>query len=103
MYGQMPPLEQYTIDYAIEVDLVVTGPLARSAEDLDLLMDLVVMPAKPQRKAIKIKLPEPRKKSLKEYKVGLWIDDPLFPPDKEVGNCLQNLVNDLSKAGGKET
>ncbi len=89
----------FTIDYALELDIAVTGPLARSAEDLDLVMNLVVRPARPQRKAIKVELPAPRKKSLKEYRIGLWIDDPLFPPDTEVGDCLQNMADNLAKAG----
>ncbi len=101
MYGQLPPLEQYTIDYAVALDLAVTGPLARSAEDLDLVMDLVVRPARPQRKAVKIDLPAPRKKSLQEYRIGLWIDDPLYPPDTEVGACLQKMADNLAKAGAK--
>jgi amidase len=101
MYGQLPPLAQYTIDHAVEIDIAVTGPLARSAEDLDLVMDLVVRPARPQRKAIKIELPPPRRKNLKDYRIGLWIDDPLFPPDTEVGDCLQEVANKLTKAGAK--
>ena len=101
MYGQLPPLKRNIIDYAVPLDLVVTGPLARSAEDLDLVMDLVVRPARPERKALKIELPAPRKKTLKEYRIGLWIDDPLVPPDAEVGDCLQKMADNLAKAGAK--
>jgi amidase len=101
MYGQLPPLEMYTIDYAVELDIAVTGPLARSAEDLDLVMDLVVQPARPQRKAVKIELPAPRKENLKDYRIALWIDDPLFPPDTEVGDCLQNMADSLASAGAR--
>jgi len=100
-FGQAPPLPTSTIDYAVTPDIAVTGPLARSAKDLDLVMDLVVRPAKPQRKAYKIELPPPRRKSLQEYRIGLWIDDPIFPPATEVGDCLQNMANELSKAGAQ--
>ncbi|MBU2647582.1 amidase [bacterium] len=99
MHGQSPPLEIFTIDYAVDIDHAVTGPLARSAEDLDLVMDLIVRPARPERKAIKIELPPPRRKSLKDYKIGLWLDDPHFPPDRHVGDCLQKMVDRLSKVG----
>jgi len=99
MHGQAPPLELFTIDYAVDIDIAVTGPLTRSAEDLDLIMDLIVKPARPQRKAVKIKLPPPRRKSLKDYKIGLWLDVPHFSPDSEVGDCLQKMVEGLSKAG----
>ena len=101
MYGQLPPLERYTIDYAVEMDIVVTGPLARSAEDLDLVMDLVVQPARPQRKAVRIELPAPRKERLSDYRIGLWLDDPLFPPDTDTGNRLQDMADRLASAGAK--
>ena len=102
MYGQMPPVGPHaSMDYAVTADIAVTGPLARSAKDLELVMDLVVRPPRPQRKAYKIELPPPRKESLKDYKIGLWIDDSLFPPSTEVGDCLQNMADQLSKAGAQ--
>ncbi len=36
MHGQKKPLDFNKIDYAVDFDLVVSGPLARSAADLDL-------------------------------------------------------------------
>lgn len=89
----------FDTDYYPVVDLAVNGPLARSAEDLKIAMDVIVGPARYQRKAITIKLPPPRRKRLKEFRVGLWMDDPSYPPDTEVGNCLQNFTECLSKAG----
>lgn len=86
-------------DYAPPLDLLVYGPLARSADDLRLAMDIIVGPSACQRKAIRIELPPPRKRALKEFKVGLWLDDPTFPPDSDVGNCLQKLADSLAKAG----
>ncbi len=62
-------------------------------------MDVIVSPPSYQRKAIKIKLPDSRKSKLKEFRVGLWIDDSLYPPDNDVGNCLQKMVTELTKAG----
>jgi amidase len=99
--GQQPPREIELIDYAPEQDFTVTGPLARSAADLDLVMDLVVRPPVFQRHAMKIKLPAPRKKALKDYRIGVWIDDPKYFPDKEVGDCLEKLIGGLSKKGAK--
>ncbi len=101
MFGQLPPYPSNIIDYAVTPDIAVTGPLARSAKDLDLVMDLVVRASKPQRKAYKIELPPPRKNTLKEYRIGIWIDDPQFPPAIDVGDCLQNMADELSKAGAR--
>ena len=99
IHGQQPPREIELIEYSPEQDFTVTGPLARSAADLDLVMDLVVRPPVFQREAIKINLPAPRKKALKDYRIGVWIEDPLYSPDKEVGNSLEKLVSGLIKKG----
>ncbi len=97
-WGLMYP-NFYETDYYPTEDLVVNGPLARSAEDLRLAMDIIVGPPLHQRKAITIKLPPPRKTNLREFRVGLWIDDPSYPPDTAVGNCLQDLADRLAKMG----
>jgi amidase len=86
-------------DYTPTLDLAVNGPLGRSAEDLRLAMDVIVGPPSYERMAINIKLPPPRKTNLKEFRVGLWIDDKSFPPDDCVGRCLQDLADCLAGAG----
>jgi len=101
IHGQQPPREINLIDYAPEQDLTVTGPLARSAADLDLVMDLVVRPPVFQHEAIEISLPAPRKKVLKDYRIGVWIEDPQYSPDIEIGDCLEKFVSGLSKKGAK--
>jgi amidase len=79
--------------------MVVYGPLARSADDLRLAMDIIVGPPAYQNAAVKIALPPPRETTLREFRVGLWLDDPILPPDADVGKCLQNLADGLAKAG----
>ena len=71
--GQQPPREIELIDYSPEQDLTVTGPLARSAADLDLVMDLVARPPIFQRHAVKIHLPAPRKIKLEDYRIGVGL------------------------------
>jgi len=97
-YGLINPNYLET-DYNPALDLAVTGPLARSAKDLRLAMDIIVGAPSHERTAITIKLPPPRKTRLREFKVGLWIDDKSFPPDTAVGNCLEDLSARLIKAG----
>jgi amidase len=99
-HGVLPPVPGiFRGDYGIEKDIVVNGPLARSAEDLQLIMDLVVGPEPPDRKAWQVRLPAARKKSLQEYRIGLWLDDPACPVDAAVGDCLQSAVDHLVQAG----
>jgi len=98
--GHIPPLPGiFTGEHAIQIDIMVSGPLARSAEDLDLAMTLITAPEKADQTAWKIQLPEPRKKKLKEYRIGVWLDDPACPVDCRVGDVLQSAVDALSRAG----
>ncbi len=98
--GHIPPFPGlFPGDYSMSGDIAVIGPLARSAEDLDLVMGIITKPQKPNRIAWNLELPPPRKKSLKECRVGVWLDDPDFPVDTNVGDCIQHLVDDLSLAG----
>jgi len=99
MNGAIKPWSPDTAGFPADVDLAVNGPLARSAEDLMLAMDIIVDAPAYQRKAIKISLPEPRKNSLSDFKVGVWMDDPLFPPDNNVGTVLSDFIDRLAKAG----
>ncbi|MEE9517921.1 MAG: amidase [Candidatus Adiutricales bacterium] len=99
MRGQGPDMGLIPVNHPMQTDLSVTGPLARGPEDLDLVMDLVVRPSLPDRKAYSITLPPARKKALKEYRIGLWLDDPAFPVESSVGDRLQEAADKLAKAG----
>lgn len=99
MHGAKKPWTQFKTRFPMDIDLAVNGPLARSAEDLLLAMEIIVGPPAYQRKAIKISLPEPRKNALSEFKVGVWIDDPLYPPDDEVGAVLSDFIDRLGRTG----
>jgi amidase len=98
MHGARKPWEIET-EFPTDLDLAVNGPLARSAEDLKLAMDIIVASPAYQRKAIKISLPEPRKTGLSDFRVGVWMNDPLFPPDDDVGGVLSNFIDRLANAG----
>ena len=99
MQDAKKPWSQFETIFPMDLDLVVNGPLARSAEDLRLVMDIIVSPLTYQRKAIRIRLPEPRKKALSDFKVGVWMDDPLFPPDDDTETVLSDFIDRLARAG----
>ena len=96
-----PPPGTYPGEYSADGDIAVAGPLARSAKDLDLVMDLIATPKIPLNTAWKIELPCARKKDLKDYKIGVWLEDPSFPTDTNVLDCLQDTIDSLVKAGAR--
>ena len=81
--------------------LAVGGPLARSASDLLAALKVLGGPAGWDVKAWKWQMPEPRARSLKDFRVGYVIDDPIAPPTPEVKAALENAIKRLGSAGAK--
>ncbi|MGB9151373.1 MAG: amidase [Burkholderiales bacterium] len=82
-----------------EADLGVMGPLARSAEDLALALRLTAGPLDDKGLAWKLQLPPPRHKTLKQFKVALWLYDDDYPLDQPVQAQLETTVAALRNAG----
>jgi amidase len=81
--------------------LAVAGPLARNAQDLLAALKVIGGPAGWDSKAWKWQVPEPRARSLKDFRVGYVIDDPIAPPTPEVKALLENVIDQLGRAGAK--
>lgn len=81
--------------------LAVGGPLARGAGDLLAALKVLGGPTDWDAKAWKWQMPEPRAHSLKDFRVGYVIDDPIAPPTPEVKMLLENVIDRLSRAGAK--
>lgn len=80
-------------------DIAVVGPLARSAEDLALALD-VVSGADPFRAAgWKLDLPRPGKRALADYRVAIWPSCELAPVSVEVSDRVQQLGDRLARLG----
>jgi amidase len=73
--------------------------MGRSAADLDLGMSILARPEVDQRVAWKLDLPPPRHRSLAEYRVAAWLDDPACPIDSVVAERLEATVDALRAAG----
>ena len=80
-------------------DMLTLGPLARTPEDLELLLDVLVGPAPDEAAAWQINLPAPRHSRLGDYRIGLWQDDPYCHVDKGT-RALLDTVADLVRSAG---
>jgi amidase len=93
-----PPLPPLPSDR----DLTVIGPMARSAADLTLLLDVIAGPDQLDAgKAYKLTLPPPRHGELKDFRVLLIDSDPLLPTSASVRGAIDTLGARLGKAGVK--
>ncbi|MGZ5874673.1 MAG: amidase [Bradyrhizobium sp.] len=89
----LPPLPE-------DHDLVVIGPMARSAADLSLLLDVIAGPDPLDAgTAYKLALPSPRHGELKNFRVLVIDTDPVLPTNAVVRAAIDKLAANLGKAG----
>jgi len=82
-------------------DLGVVGPIARSADDLDLALGVLAGANPDDAIAWKLTLPPPRRSSLREYRFAAWLDDPEAPVDAAVTERLRATVDALRATGAQ--
>jgi len=87
--------------WRVEDDINVVGPLARSAEDLELALDVLAGPLPDRARAWRLALPPPRHESLSDYRIAAWLDDPYCPVGTEVRDVLEEAVAKLGRAGAR--
>ena len=89
----MPPLP-------LDRDLSVIGPMARSAADLALLLDVIAGPDPMEAgKAYTLALPAPRHNVLKNFRVLVLDTDPVMPTSATIRTAIEKLAASLGKAG----
>ncbi len=82
-----------------EADIGVIGPLARSASDLALGLDIIAGPDADRATAWNLQLPPPRRTTLREYRVAAWLDDPACSIDHELLTHYEGVLGALRNAG----
>ncbi|MFF3273751.1 amidase [Streptomyces chrestomyceticus] len=85
--------------WATSSDMVTLGPMARTADDLDLLLDVLVAPAPADRGGWTITLPAPARTELAQYRVGVWADDAYCRVDAETRALLDQVTALLRSVG----
>jgi amidase len=94
-WGIIPPPPEKRTERNVE--LVVVGPLARHADDLDLLLPILTGPrdtaiAGPM-------LPPPRRSEPKGLRVALWLDEAFAPVDRSVADGVRHAAKLLAGEG----
>ncbi|HLN10678.1 MAG TPA: amidase [Xanthobacteraceae bacterium] len=82
-----------------EVDLAVIGPLARTASDLALALDVLAGPDEAEGVPYRLALPPPRHDDLKSFRVLVVDEHPLLPTAASVQGAIDRLADRLGKAG----
>jgi amidase len=82
-------------------DINVFGPMARSAEDLELLMSVLAGPNPDDAVAWRIELPECAAESLAGLRVATWLDDDACRVDAEYRSMLGRAADAIADAGAE--
>lgn len=82
-------------------DLSVAGPLARSAGDLELMLEILAGPEGDMARGWRLELPPARAGRIGDFRVAAWLDDPDVPVDGAVAEVLQQALDSLARAGAR--
>ncbi|WP_245266445.1 amidase [Bradyrhizobium sp. WSM1743] len=77
----------------------VCGPMARTAADLSLALDVIAGPDDYEAAAYRLQLPPPRHDMLKEFRVLVLDSHPLLPVAQEIRDTIDQLANRLAATG----
>jgi len=100
-WGIVPRTGQALPWQTAAVDIDVMGPLARSADDLALALAALVGPEDIEAAGWQLRLPSPKPKRLRDFKVALMLDAPGAAVDGEVQDRLQALGDFLGRQKAK--
>lgn len=95
-WGLVPPRGHGLPGAVAEADIAVVGPLARSAADLDLALDVL---AHPDRLQEGVSYDLPRFDGLQGRRIALWPDDPVAPVSHAVSDRVRAVGRTLEDLG----
>jgi amidase len=109
IFGHKPTLDLVSLaghqpgggiaDHRVASMLGVAGPMARSAEDLALALEVIGGPDGPDARAIGWRMPAPRHKRLADFRVGVKLDGFGTPLSSDVGPVLERALAAMAHAG----
>ncbi|WP_137391279.1 amidase [Rhodoligotrophos defluvii] len=82
-------------------DITVAGPLARSAADLALELDVIAGPEAIEASGWRLDLKRPTKTAISEFKIAVMLSDPCSEVDQPVQDEIGRLAEFLGSRGAK--
>lgn len=100
-WGIIPQLGHMPPGWLGDFDIGVMGPMARSAKDLSLFLDVLAGPDDFSDAAWKLDLPEDDRRDLKDFRIAFKFSDPNCEVDQAYVDALHRFADRLAKAGAK--
>lgn len=104
VYGHKPthgiiPMQGHQLIPSPEPDLSVCGPIARSAEDLELALGIMAGPAEREAVGWTLSLPKAGFTSLKGLRVAVWANAEIAPVTGEIADRAHGVADTLARLG----
>ncbi|MAT06004.1 MAG: hypothetical protein CL424_13280 [Acidimicrobiaceae bacterium] len=96
-HGQIPGMP----GTLTQADLAVAGPMARSARDMELMLQIMSGPDRWQQPGWRLELPERPVDDFSQLRIAAWLDDPHCPVDGSTRRVMDQLVSSIESAGGR--
>jgi amidase len=100
-FGMCPTHGQALPGMVAAQDITVIGPLARSADDLELALKLMAGPDEIDGRGWQLALLPCRKKSLREFRVGVMLSAETAEVDRSVQDRIQAVADFVGKSKAK--
>jgi amidase len=98
-YGIVPMQGHELVQGFPDADLSVCGPLARSAADLHLALNIMAGPIEREATGWQLSLPAANLDSLKNLRVAVWATDEIAPVSGETAERANMVAETLAKLG----
>lgn len=98
-YGIVPTLGHSPPGVITAPDLNVVGPMGRSADDLELALDVVAGPDRFRSSGWRLSLPPPRTRTLRGLRVAIWPQQDFVPTSAEISDRVRDIGDVLARAG----
>lgn len=98
-YGIVPTLGHNPPGVVSAPDLNVVGPMGRSAEDLELALDVVAGPDRFRSSGWRLELPQPKARTLPDLRVAIWPKEDSVPTSGEISDRVQEVGEVFARAG----
>ncbi len=94
-YNMVPYAGHALPGIMVPADITVAGPLARSAVDLELAMNILAGPAGPEARGIKFTMHKARARKLRDFRVAMMLNCDVADVDDTVQALLARLADFL--------
>jgi amidase len=100
-YGIIPGNGQKPPGIVADSDIAVLGPLARSAIDLEMALDVMAGAGSPMNGAWKLDLKPARHRRIEDFRIAVMTSAEGFDVDNDYQACLNDIASKLEAAGAK--